>query len=249
MRFLAAVVAALSFTAGAQEREKEIALGAKMAEDAKQRTTAFESAAYVTYIEQIAARLARELPEPRWQYAFSAVEDDPGGPTHEPLSFPGGTIFVTARLILETRNDAEFAGIIAHAMAHCTERHGTRSATRTQLAQQPAIPLIFMGGWYGMGAQQAVLPAGMRRLQRQFEIAADTLAAKTMAAAGFDPRALADYLRRSGAEEDRLDSLALVIQQLPVPPPASAEAAFTAVQEEVRAAFPARRPVPPRLLK
>ena len=248
MRFLAALVAALSFTAGAQDRAKEAALGAKMAEDLKQRTTAFESAAYLTYIEQIAARLARELPEPRWRYAFSAVEDDLGGPAHEPLSFPGGTIFVPARLILATRNDAEFAGMIAHAMAHCAERDRIRRASRTQLAQQPAIPLIFLGGWYGVGAQQAVLPAGMRRLQGEFEMAADALAAKTIAAAGFDPHALAEYLRRTGAEDERVDSLALATQGLPVPPPA-AEAAFTRVQEEVRAAFPARRPAPPRLLK
>jgi predicted Zn-dependent protease len=80
----------------------------------------------------------------------------------------------------------------------------------------------------------------MRRLQHEFEIEADALGAKVMAAAGFDPQALADYLRRSGVDESRLAGLSQAIQRLAAPANSPAGRDFFRLQDEVRAAFPAR---------
>ena len=49
---------------------------------------------------------------------FAVIAEDRGGYTHEPLAYPGGRIFVPAPLILAAGDEAEFAGMLAHAMAN-----------------------------------------------------------------------------------------------------------------------------------
>jgi predicted Zn-dependent protease len=51
------------------------------------------------------------------------VTADSTGTILEPTAFPGRAIFITAGLILETRDEAKFAGTLAHAMAHVLARH------------------------------------------------------------------------------------------------------------------------------
>src|SRR5258708_2973247 len=126
--------------------EKEAAIGASLARDVRRSTTTVESAAVLEHVQRIGGKLAVQFTSPL-SYTFSVIVDDRGGPTHEPLSLLGGYIFVPAKLILTAKNDAEFAGMLAHAIAHVAERHGTRQATRRPVANTASIPLIFMGGW------------------------------------------------------------------------------------------------------
>jgi predicted Zn-dependent protease len=72
------------------------------------------------------------------------------------LSLPGGYFYVNTGLILAASTEAEMAGAMAHEIAHIAARHGTRQASRSEIAQLATIPLIFMGGgWIGYGARQA----------------------------------------------------------------------------------------------
>src|SRR5258707_6777372 len=157
MALRASLLLLFALTLSAQERqvgqgvsfysvEKEAAIGASLARDVRQNTTAIERPVVLEYVQRIGGKLAAQLTSPL-SYTFSVIADDRGGPTHEPLSLPGGYIFVSSRLILTARNEAEFAGMLAHAMAHVAERHATRQSTRGQVANGASIPLIFMGGW------------------------------------------------------------------------------------------------------
>src|SRR5260370_28066656 len=147
----------VALTLSAQERhvgkgvgfksvEKEAAIGASFARDVRRNTTAIESPAVRDYVQRIGGLLSPQVSSPL-SYTFSVIADDRGGPTHEPLSLPGGYIFVPSKLILTAKNDAEFAGMLAHAIAHVAERPGTRRATRGQGANTASIPLIFVAGW------------------------------------------------------------------------------------------------------
>src|SRR5258708_20830121 len=107
----------VALTLGAQERqvgpsvnfysvEKEAAIGASLARDVRQNTTAIESPAVRDYVQRIGVLLSAQVSSPL-RYKFSVIADDRGGPTHEPLSFPGGYIFVSSRLILTPRDDPD----------------------------------------------------------------------------------------------------------------------------------------------
>src|SRR5712691_13353766 len=74
-------------------REKEAALGAQLAQEVRHRTTPLDSVVVRNFIEQIGRKLAAQLPAPGISYTFTAIADDVSGPTHEPLSVPGGFIF------------------------------------------------------------------------------------------------------------------------------------------------------------
>ena len=89
---------------------------------------------------------------------------------------------------------------MAHEIAHVAARHGTRSATRSQLIQYASIPLLFIGGWAGYGIQQAAnfaVPMTMLKFSRQFEKDADFLGVQYMYKAGFDPASMVQFFERS----------------------------------------------------
>jgi predicted Zn-dependent protease len=86
---------------------------------------------------------------------------------HEPATLPGGYVFVPAGLFLAAQDEAEFAGMLAHAMGHIALRHGTRQATRGVLIKQRSIPLIFMGGWTTLCSSGLSIPAGPLSLAKR----------------------------------------------------------------------------------
>jgi len=226
-------------------REKEAALGEQLAQQIQRTATPVNNPAALRYVEQIGARLAAQLPEPRFTYTFALI--DPvsgagnGNAMQEPLALPGGYIFVPSSLILAARDEAEFAGILAHAMAHVADRDGTRQATRGTLAQMATIPLIFYGGWTGFGVRQAssvAIPAALVRFTNMYEQQADALAVKTASAAGYDAEGLLRYLGReqtgNGTDRSTLDSrIAALRMALQTPPPNSNDE-FLRLQEQLR---------------
>ncbi|HEV8147742.1 MAG TPA: M48 family metalloprotease, partial [Bryobacteraceae bacterium] len=131
-------------------KEREVALGAVLAKDLLNRATKFENDEVLAYVDGLVQRLAQQLPPDGFTFTIKLVGDEDRG-THEPLAVPGGYLFVQTLLILDARSEDELAGMLAHAMAHIAARHGTRQATRIQVANQGTIPLIYMGGWTGYG--------------------------------------------------------------------------------------------------
>ncbi|HYK62969.1 MAG TPA: M48 family metalloprotease, partial [Bryobacteraceae bacterium] len=123
--------------------EQEVALGAQLAADFRRVHSQLDNAAAREYIEQMGARLVQALPQPSpFMYHFELTADS-SGTFLEPAALPGGYGFVPAGLILAAKDEAELAGTLAHAIAHVAARHGTRQATKAQIAQLGTIPLIF----------------------------------------------------------------------------------------------------------
>lgn len=228
--------------------EREQALGASLAEDVRHNTTPFENAAAQAYVERIGARLVAALPAdaPAFTYHWELILDRQS--YLEPTSLPGGYHFIPSSLFLDAQNESEFAGLLAHALAHSYLRHGTRLDTRGQVASYATVPLIFVGGWPQYGIRQTAtlaMPLGMLQFQRQFEQDADRAAVQMLAAAGFDPHGLADYVERMQLDpqgtaagtfsrfppkDERVAAIEQAIADL--------TPAFPAIQEGVRQALP-----------
>ena len=175
-------------------KEKEAALGKQFANEVLRTTTRLDDDAAQAYVERVGGKLAEHLPDTSWTFHFAVIVDDRGGPTHEPVALPGGYIFVPQGLLKTTQDENEFAGMLAHAMVHTAARHGTRDATRMEIANQTTIPLIYIGGW--PRAESIMIPVAFRKFWRACEFEADRVAVSTMAAAGYDPAALLRYIRR-----------------------------------------------------
>ncbi|HEY1495328.1 MAG TPA: M48 family metalloprotease, partial [Candidatus Solibacter sp.] len=214
------------------------------------------------YLDDLGQRLAAKARGPAFPYTFELVSDD-GIVLNEPVAFPGGTVFVPTSLIRAARSEDELAGMIAHAIAHIAARHGTKLATRGEIMDQATIPLIYMSGWTGYAMRQGAaiaVPLGFVKLQRQFERQADALAVQTMAAAGYDPQALVNYMERVlpadvappspmsalPGHDARLEALRKAVESVPaqVYP---AHDGFAAIQEAVARLDVKPAKVPPRL--
>jgi predicted Zn-dependent protease len=171
-------------------KEKEAALGGSLAAHVRKNTTTVESAALSEYVERIGRKLAAVLPDSGITYTFSVVEAGIGRLTNEPLALPGGPIFIPANLFLVARSEAEFAGMLAHAVAHVAARHGTRLATRAQVADITPLPVMYLNLGSLEGGDER-----LRDLQPSFEIEADRMTVAMMAGAGYEPEAFAKLHR------------------------------------------------------
>jgi beta-barrel assembly-enhancing protease len=233
--------------------EREAALGAGLDAEIRRQATPVDSVAARDLSNRIGNLLAAQMPSAPFPYTFTVIAADWNIATHEPIAVPGGYIFIPAQLILAARDEAEFAGMLAHAMAHVSARHYTREATRAEIANQAAIPLVPVDGRPRYGTTQAssvAISLGILSLHRGFETEADLMAVATSAAAGLDPSALVRYIGRAQAAqpgtsgkvfamlpppEDRVSRMETAIQALSprayVVPDAEE---FARVQAEVR---------------
>lgn len=179
-------------------QEKESALGAQLAQAVQRNVTPVNNPAALAYVQQAGARIAAQMPS-RFSFTFALIGAIGSRATRgEPIALPGGFIFIPANLFLTAHDDAEFAGALAHAMAHVAARHGTRQATKGTLDQLMTVPLIFNGGDAGLGGRQpsAVVPIAFMNFSNAYEQEADMLAITAVSAAGYDPEGLVRYLSR-----------------------------------------------------
>ena len=126
------------------------------------------------------------------------------------FALPGGYFFVNSGLILNADEEAELAGVMAHEIAHVCAHHAVREQTRLHYAQIGAIPLIFIGGWTGLGAYEAAsigVPVTFLHYDREFEEQADYLGVQYMYRAGYDPQAFITFFEKVQALEKRKPGL------------------------------------------
>jgi predicted Zn-dependent protease len=109
---------------------------------------------------------------------------------------------------LRADEEAELAGVMGHEIAHVAARHGTRNATKGQIAQFATIPLILLGpgGMAGYGLYEGLnmaIPLGFLKFSRDNEREADYLGLQYMYKAGYDPNAFVSFFEKIEAEERR----------------------------------------------
>jgi beta-barrel assembly-enhancing protease len=209
------------------------ALGAQVADDLRLRTAPIAVPTVDAYLTRLGAQLISELPAPRPTCTFSVIANDTSGGIHEPIALPGCYIFIPAQLFLEARTESEFAGMLAHAIAHRVLNHR-------------GIEVLYPG----LIQENGLFPSGFAKEQRALEREADVIAVQSMAKAGYDPEGLVRYLERvqppqAGAapansplpdRDSRLAALRAVILSLPARTYTSGTD-FQPIQQEVRRAL------------
>src|SRR5271169_5039582 len=144
--------------------EKEIAIGKQLAQEVERQAKIIDDPIIAEYVNRVGQNLVRNS-DAKVPFTIKVIDTE----DINAFALPGGFFFVNSGLILKADTEAELAGVMAHEIAHVAARHGTRQATRGQVAQLATIPLIFMGGWAGYGVRQAasvLLPLGFLTFSR-----------------------------------------------------------------------------------
>lgn len=164
-----------------------MAIGGQAADEVRQHTTPVDSTEVQSYVAQLGAKIAAQfvIPDSTPGFTFSVVSTDDDNSLHEPLVIPGGYVFIPSHLLLAATDEAEFAGMLAQAIARET-------LPIAQISAEPIPVFTFVGSFMG----DTVLPAGSMRRQREMELEADRSAIPAMSRAGFDPAALLRFIER-----------------------------------------------------
>lgn len=195
--------------------EKEIALGKQLAQDVERQAKIIDDPIIAEYVNRVGQNLVRNS-DAKVPFTIKVIDSE----DVNAFALPGGFFFVNSGLILKADNEAELAGVMAHEIAHVAARHGTRQATRGQIANLATIPLIFMGGWAGYGIRQGaslLVPMGFLQFSRSFESEADLLGLEYMYKAGYDPTAFVDFFEKiQSLEKKKPGTMAKVFSTHPL---------------------------------
>src|SRR5690606_6183983 len=165
------------------------------------------------YIRALGLRLSSQAHDGSQRFNFFMVRDT----SINAFALPGGFIGVNAGLMLETQQESELAGVLAHEVAHVTQRHIARSLaaqSRNSLVSTAAmLAAILLGAAAGGGdaAMAGVAAAQSLAIQQQIsftrsnESEADRVGLGILARAGFDPNGMPAFFetmaRRAGTSE------------------------------------------------
>jgi predicted Zn-dependent protease len=175
--------------------DKEMALGKQLAEEVQRQAKLNEDPLISEYVNRVGQNLVRNS-DAKVPFTFRLIE----GEAPNAFALPGGFVFVYSGLIQIADEEDEFAGALAHEIAHVAARHMTCHATKSQLAGLLSLPLgAVLGGWGGAAAQQGAglgLPAMLMKFSRTDESEADYLGVQYMYAAGYDPNGAISILEK-----------------------------------------------------
>ena len=154
------------------------------------------------YVNEIGHRIAAQANnDGLHDFSFFVIED----PVINAFALPGGFIGVHTGLLEATRNEDELAGVLAHEVAHVTQRHIARSIHSGQRQSMMSMAIMLgailaaVAGADGDAVQGAIAVAQGTAAQQQInftrsnENEADRVGIEALASAGFDPQGMASF--------------------------------------------------------
>lgn len=154
------------------------------------------------YIRNLGNRLAANSDNPTQNFTFFVINDS----RINAFAAPGGFIGVNAGLITASESESELASVIAHEIAHITQRHMARAFEAQNNLDLPAlagiIAAILIGsqnselGRATLSAAQAAAVQAQIDFTRSNENEADHIGIRMLNAANFDPRAMTLFFER-----------------------------------------------------
>jgi predicted Zn-dependent protease len=193
-------------------RSQADAIGRSVLHQLRTAGSVLEDPEVADYIMTLGTRIASYAHEGTLRFEFFVVNDD----VINAFALPGGYVGINTGLITATRSESELAGVLAHEIAHVTQKHIARriSATgKTSILATAAVLAAIMLGAGGDVVPAAIMSAQGLAMQEQInytranEYEADRVGLHFLAQAGFDPMGMPSFFetlsRDSGSPGSR----------------------------------------------
>lgn len=153
-------------------------------------------------LEKITGPLVAAISDTRYPLKFHVIEN----PTMNAFAIPGGHVVLHTGLLLAAESPEEVAGVLAHEIAHVTQRHGVRgilSSAGTFILLQTLV-----GDVTGLAAVLTENSSFLlsRRFSRDFEREADDHGWQYLLHADIRPDGMIRFFQRLYEIEKRLDA-------------------------------------------
>ncbi len=156
------------------------------------------------YIEQLGFRLAANSENPQAPFDFFMVNEN----VVNASTYPGGLIIIFSGLYLRTETESELAGVMAHEIAHATQRHMSRFYADVK---KNTIPVMLgmigaaLAAQYSSSADAPIAIAtattamqqqSMINFTRLHEYEADRVGIDTLSRSEFNPLGMAGFFEK-----------------------------------------------------
>lgn len=181
---------------------QEQQLGRAFMRSVRQQAQLNEDPEVLHYIQTIGKRLVSVSDDPAYPFHFFVVIN----PAINAFAGPGGYIGIHSGLILTTESESELASVIAHEIAHVTQRHlyqAFEDASRLSLPTAAAmLAAVIVGSQSPEFGQAAIMAIQAGSLQHQInftrnnEQEADSIGMQTLARSNYDPHSMPLFFER-----------------------------------------------------
>ena len=155
-----------------------------------------------TYIQSIGYRLVAQSDNNTQQFTFFVINDS----QINAFAAPGGIVGLNSGVILNADSESELAGVVAHEIAHVTQKHMARSVEMSKKMSIPRLAAmlgaILVATQNPDAGQAAILAVQSAAAQKQInftrsnEQEADRIGIQLLARSGFDPRGMTNFFRK-----------------------------------------------------
>ena len=220
---IAATLIVTAVTTGAQVRlisvEDEIQLGRQAQAEVRKQVPELTDREVKAYVTSIGRRLAGRATGPKYPYSFTVANYR----EINAFALPGGPVWIHRGVLAAARNEAQLAAVLAHEIAHISQRHAADQMSK-RLVANGLIGLLGAVLGNDRSAQTAqlgarVLAGGyMLKFSRDDEREADTVGAAIMRRAGWDAREMIAFMQTLQREQGRNPaSLEVFLSSHPAP--------------------------------
>jgi len=183
--------------------EHEIQLGKQLSAEVERQAKFINDPVVIEYVNRVGQNLVRNS-DAQVPFTIKVIDSD----VVNAFALPGGFFYVNSGLILHADEESELAGVMAHEIAHVCARHGTKQATKGEIAQLAMIPaMIFipytLAGYAIYQGMQFAIPMAFLQFTRTDEAEADYLGLQYMYKAGYDPNAFVAFFEKVASDEKK----------------------------------------------
>ena len=189
-------------SASALSPQQERQLGESIMRQIRASRQYFDDPDCTDYINALGYRLVQNSQNPEQPFVFFLVDD----PQINAFALPGGFIGVNTGLIVIAQSESELAAVLAHEIAHVTQKHIARMFQQQKqagIASLAALAVAILAARSSPDLASAAVAGSqyastqtMLNFTRDNEREADRVGLQTLDRSGFDPEAMPAFLER-----------------------------------------------------